>query len=182
MSKIKTILKRPAGLWQRVFGFLPVISFGGAALILSIFAVAPNFMSFAHAEEKPALKPSDIKLSISLDETFHKFNDVYLTADGVEHEDQNNVTFKPTVETNNPAGYKVFFSDVDEDTSMRSVDATVTDSIRSATPSDFENGIPKNTSDNYWYCGILGVPYMATEDVAKTNSTNNDLSIPARSR
>ena len=182
MSKIKTFFKRPAQAWRRVFGFLPVISFGGAAFIFSVFAIAPNFMNFTHAEEKPALKPSDIKLSISLDETFHKFNDVYLTADGVEHEDQDNVTFKPTVETNNPAGYKIYFSDVDEDTSMRSVDATVTDSIRSATPSDFENGVPKNTSDNYWYCGILGVPYMATEDVAKTNSTNNDLSIPARSR
>ena len=150
MSKLKTILKKPARLWRRIFGFLPVISFGGTAFILSIFAIAPNFMNFTHAEEKPALKPSDVKLSISLDETFHRFNDVYLTSDGVEHEDQNNVTFKPLVETNNPAGYKVYFSDVDEDTSMRSVDATVADSIRSATPSDFENGEPKNTSDNYW--------------------------------
>lgn len=61
MSKLKTKSKRLAWLWQRVFGFLPVISFGGAALILSIFAIAPNFMNFTHAEEKPALKPSDIK-------------------------------------------------------------------------------------------------------------------------
>lgn len=183
MSKLKTKSKRLARLWQRVFGFLPVISFGGAALILSIFAIAPNFMNFTHAEEKPALKPSDIKLSMSVDETFHKFNDVYLTSDGVEHEDQNNVTFKPTVETNNPAGYKVFFSDVDEDTSMRSIDATVTDSIRSATPSDFENGVPKNTADNYWYCGILQVPDTVAGEVYKTFfSTNNDLSIPARSK
>ena len=182
MSKIKTFLKRPAQVWQRVFGFLPVISFGGIAFILGSFVLAPNFMNFAHAEEKPALKPSDIKLSMSVDETFHKFNDVYLTSDGVEHEDQNNVTFEPIVETNNPAGYKVYFSDVDEDTSMRSIDATVTDSIRSATPSDFENGQPKNTADNYWYCGILRVPMFIGGEVVKTNSTNNDLSIPARSQ
>lgn len=182
MSKLKTKLKRPAWLWPCVFGFLPVISFGGAAFILSIFAIAPNFMNFTHAEEKPALKPSDIKLSISIDETSRKFNDVYLTADGVEHEDQNNVTFEPIVETNNPAGYKVYFSDVDEDTSMRSIDATVTDTIRSATPSDFENGEPKNTSDNYWYCGILEVPKWPTGEVVKINSTNNDMSIPARSQ
>ena len=182
MSKLKTKSKRPARLWQRVFGFLPVISFGGAAFIFSVFAIAPNFMNFTHAEEKPALKPSDIKLSMSVDEAFHKFNDVYLTSDGVEHEDQNNVTFEPLVETNNPAGYKVYFSDVDEDTSMRSVDATVADSIRSATPSDFENGEPKNTSDNYWYCGILEVPKGPTGEVVKINSTNNDMSIPARSQ
>lgn len=182
MSKLKTKLKRPARLWPCVFGFLPVISFGGAAFILSIFAIAPNFMNFTHAEEKPALKPSDIKLSISIDETSRKFNDVYLTADGVEHEDQNNVTFEPIVETNNPAGYKVYFSDVDEDTSMRSIDATVTDTIRSAIPSDFENGEPKNTSDNYWYCGILEVPKWPTGEVVKINSTNNDMSIPARSQ
>ena len=154
MSKIKTFFKRPAQAWRRVFGFLPIISFGGAALILGAFAIAPNFMNFAHAEEKPVLKPSDINLSISVDETFHKFNDVYLTADGVEQEAQDHVTFEPTVKTNNHAGYKVYFSDVDEDTDMRSIDATVTDSIRSATPSDFENGQPKNTTDNYWYCGI----------------------------
>lgn len=181
MSKLKTILKRPAQLQQRVFGFLPVISFGGMALILGVFAIAPNFMNFAHAEENPALKPSDIKLSISVDKTFRKFNDVYLTSDGVEQEAQNNVTFIPTVETNNPAGYKVYFSDVDEDTDMRSIDATVTDSIRSATPSDFENGEPKNTSDNYWYCGILQVPNRATGEVEKVNSTNNDFTIPVRS-
>ena len=182
MSKIKKFFKRPSQVWQRIFGFLPIISLGGTALILGTFAIAPNFMNFAHAEEKPALKPSDIKLSISIDETSRKFNDVYLTADGVEHEDQNNVTFEPIVETNNPAGYKVYFSDVDEDTSMRSIDATVTDTIRSATPSDFENGEPKNTSDNYWYCGILDVPKWPTGEVVKINSTNNDLSIPARSQ
>lgn len=181
MSKIKTFLKRPAQVWQRVFCFLPVISFGGMVFILGTLSIAPNFMNFAHAEEKPALKPSDINLSISVDETFHKFNDVYLTSDGVEHEDQNNVTFKPTVKTNNPAGYKVYFSDVDEDTNMRSVDATVTDSIRSAAPSDFENGQPKNTTDNYWYCGILQVPDTITGEAEKTTSTNNDLSIPVRS-
>ena len=182
MSKIKKFSKKPAQMWQRVFSFLPIISLGGVALILGTFALAPNFMNFAHAEEKPALKPSDINLSISIDETFHKFNDVYLTSDGVEHEDQNNVTFEPIVETNNPAGYKVYFSDVDEDTSMRSIDATVTDTIRSATPSDFENGEPKNTSDNYWYCGILEVPKWPTGEVVKINSTNNDMSIPARSQ
>lgn len=183
MSKIKTFLRGQRRLGDVFFGFLPVISLGGAAFILSIFAIAPNFMNFTHAEEKPVLKPSDIKLSISIDETSRKFNDVYLTADGVEHEDQNNVTFKPTVETNNPAGYKVFFSDVDEDTSMRSIDATVTDSIRSATPSDFENGVPKNTADNYWYCGILEVPNAPVSEVFKNPFVNNNnMSIPARSR
>lgn len=181
MSKIKTFFKRPLQVWQRIFGFLPIISLGGTALILSTLSIAPNFMNFAHAEEKPALKPSDINLSISIDETFHKFNDVYLTSDGVEQEAQNNVTFKPTVKTNNPAGYKVYFSDVDEDTNMRSIDSTVTDSIRSATPSDFENGQPKNTTDNYWYCGILQVPDTITGEAEKTTSTNNDMSIPARS-
>lgn len=181
MSKIKKFFKRPSQVWQCIFGFLPIISLGGTALILGTFAIAPNFMNFAHAEEKPALKPSDINLSISIDETFHKFNDVYLTSDGVEQEAQNNVTFKPTVKTNNPAGYKVYFSDVDEDTNMRSIDSTVTDSIRSATPSDFENGQPKNTTDNYWYCGILQVPDTITGEAEKTTSTNNDMSIPARS-
>ena len=181
MSKIKTFFKRPLQVWQRIFGFLPIISLGGTALILSTLSIAPNFMNFAHAEEKPALKPSDINLSISIDETFHKFNDVYLTSDGVEQEAQNNVTFKPTVKTNNPAGYKVYFSDVDEDTNMRSIDSTVTDSIRSTTPSDFENGQPKNTTDNYWYCGILQVPDTITGEAEKTTSTNNDMSIPARS-
>lgn len=86
MSKIKTFFKKPSQLWQRIFGFLPVISLGGTALILGTLSIAPNFMNFAHAEEKPALKPSDINLSISVDETFHKFNDVYLTSDGVEQE------------------------------------------------------------------------------------------------
>ena len=121
MSKIKTFFKKPVQAWRHIFGFLPIISLGGTALILSTFAIAPNFINFAHAEENTALKPSEIKLSMSVDETFHKFNDVYLTSDGVEHEAQNNVTFKPTVETNNPAGYKVYFSDVDEDTSMRTL-------------------------------------------------------------
>lgn len=183
MSKIKTFFKRPAQAWRRVFGFLPIISLGGIALILGIFAIAPNFMNFAHAEEKPALKPSDINLSISVDETFHKFIDVYLTSDGVEQEAQDHVIFEPTVKTNNPAGYKVYFSDVDEDTDMRSIDATVTDSIRSATSSDFENGQPKNTTDNYWYCGIYqaSVYGFGGRGVVKTGSNNNDLSIPTRS-
>lgn len=183
MSKIKTFFKKPSQLWQRIFGFLPVISLGGTALILGTLSIAPNFMNFAHAEEKPALKPSDINLSISVDETFHKFNDVYLTSDGVEQEAQDHVTFEPTVKTNNPAGYKVYFSDVDEDTDMRSIDATVTDSIRSATPSDFENGQPKNTTDNYWYCGIYqaSVHGFGGGGVVKTGSKNNDLSIPTRS-
>ena len=183
MSKIKKFFKRPSQVWQRIFGFLPIISLGGTAFILGTFAIAPNFMNFAHADEKPALKPSDINLSISINETFHKFNDVYLTSDGVEQEAQDHVTFEPTVKTNNPAGYKVYFSDVDEDTDMRSIDATVTDSIRSATPSDFENGQPKNTTDNYWYCGIYqaSIYGFGGGGVVKTGSTNNDLSIPTRS-
>lgn len=182
MLKLVKSIKNLERFWRQIFNLLPVISFGGTALILSALTLAPNFLNFAHAEENTALKPSEIKLSMSVDETFHKFNDVYLTSDGVEHEAQNNVTFKPTVETNNPAGYKVYFSDVDEDTSMRSIDATVTDSIRSATPSDFENGQPKNTADNYWYCGILRVPKFIYGEVIKTDSTNNDLSIPSRSQ
>ena len=52
MFKIKTFFKKPAQVWQRIFGFLPVISLGGTALILGTFAIAPNFMNFAHAEEK----------------------------------------------------------------------------------------------------------------------------------
>lgn len=181
MSKIKKFFKRPSQVWQCIFGFLPIISLGGTALILGTFAIAPNFMNFAHAEEKPALKPSDIKLAMSVDETFHKFNDVYLTSDGFEQDALNKVTFKPTVETNNPAGYKVYFSDVDEDTSMRSIDATVTDFIRSATASDFENGEPKGGHGNYWYCGILQVPKNSDDTVIKTGSQNNDMAIPTRS-
>ncbi len=182
MSKNKTFFKRSARLRQRILGFLPIISFGGAALIFGTLALAPNFMNFAHAEEKPALKPSDIKLSMSVNETSHKFNDVYLTSDGVEQEPQNHVIFGPTVETNNPAGYKVYFSSINENTEMRSIDATVTDSIRSATPSDFENGVPKNTSDNYWYCGIFqAYDYgYGGLNITKAETHNNDLAIPTR--
>lgn len=182
MSKIKTFFKRPAQAWRRVFGFLPVISFGGAALILSALAIAPNFMSFAHAEENVVSpKQKDITLSMSVNLSLHEFDDVYLTSLGKSQEsDKNTVSIIPKVQTNNPAGYKIFFSDADEDTNMRSIESTVTDSIRSATSADFENGEPKNTTDNYWYCGIInGAPDGYTH-IQKTNLNNNDLSVPTK--
>ena len=182
MSKIKTFLKRPAQVWQRIFAFLPIISFGGMAFILGSFALAPNFMNFAHAEENVVSpKQKDITLSMSVNLSLHEFDDVYLTSLGKSQEsDKNTVSIIPKVQTNNPAGYKIFFSDADEDTNMRSIESTVTDSIRSATSADFENGEPKNTTDNYWYCGIInGAPDGYTH-IQKTNSNNNDLSVPTK--
>ena len=110
MSKIKKFFKRLAQLWQRIFGFLPIISLGGTALILGTLSIAPNFMDFAHAEEginPPA--PGETTLSVSVEDDFYKFNDVYLTSDGVEQDERVPIVIRPRVETNNPAGYRVYF-------------------------------------------------------------------------
>lgn len=182
MLKPIKFLKRVQGFCQHVFNLLPIVSFGGISLILGTFAIAPNFMNFAHAEENVVSpKQKDITLSMSVNLSLHEFDDVYLTSLGKSQEsDKNTVSIIPKVQTNNPAGYKIFFSDADEDTNMRSIESTVTDSIRSATSADFENGEPKNTTDNYWYCGIInGAPDGYTH-IQKTNSNNNDLSVPTK--
>lgn len=182
MLKPVKFLKRVQGFCQHAFNLLPIFSFGGISLILGTFAIVPNFMNFAYAEENTTSpKQKDITLSMSVNLSLHKFDDVYLTSLGTSQEpDKNTVSIIPKVQTNNPAGYKIFFSDADEDTNMRSIESTVTDSIRSATPADFENGEPKNTTDNYWYCGIInGAPDGFTH-IQKTNSNNNDLSVPTK--
>lgn len=182
MLKPVKFLKRVQGFCQHAFNLLPIFSFGGISLILGTFAIVPNFMNFAYAEENTTSpKQKDITLSMSVNLSLHKFDDVYLTSLGTSQEpDKNTVSIIPKVQTNNPAGYKIFFSDADEDTNMRSIESTVTDSIRSSTPADFENGEPKNTTDNYWYCGIInGAPDGFTH-IQKTNSNNNDLSVPTK--
>lgn len=183
MSKIKKFFKRPAQAWRHIFGFLPIISLGGLALILGIFAIAPNFMNFAHAEEgtnPPA--PGETTLSVSVENDFYKFNDVYLTSDGVEQDERVPIVIRPRVETNNPAGYRIYFSDTDENTSLRSVDPAITDTIRSATPADFEDGKPKNQTDNYWYCGvIMGLnEWVSPQTPISPVSSNNNQSIPTQ--
>lgn len=183
MSKIKKFFKRLAQLWQRIFGFLPIISLGGAALLLGALALAPNFMNFAHAEEgtnPPA--PGETTLSVSVENDFYKFNDVYLTSDGVEQDERVPIVIRPRVETNNPAGYRIYFSDTDENTSLRSVDPAITDTIRSATPADFEDGKPKNQTDNYWYCGvIMGLnEWVSPQTPISPVSSNNNQSIPTQ--
>ena len=183
MSKIKTFFKKPVQAWRHIFGFLPIISLGGTALILSALALAPNFMNFAHAEEgtnSPA--PSETTLSVSVENDFYKFNDVYLTSDGIEQDERVPIVIRPRVETNNPAGYRVYFSDTDENTSLRSVDPAITDTIRSATPADFEDGKPKNQTDNYWYCGvIMGLnEWVSPYNRIYSASSNNNQSIPTQ--
>ena len=183
MSKIKKFFKRPAQAWRHIFGFLPIISLGGTALILGTLSIAPNFMDFAHAEEgtnPPA--PGETTLSVSVENDFYKFNDVYLTSDGVEQDDRVPIVIRPRVETNNPAGYRVYFSDTDENTSLRSVDPAITDTIRSATPADFEDGKPKNQTDNYWYCGvIMGLnEWVSPQTPISSASSNNNQSIPTQ--
>ena len=183
MSKIKTFFKRPAQAWRRIFGFLPIISFGGTALILGTFALAPNFMNFAHAEEGTNPPASgETTLSVSVEDDFYKFNDVYLTSDGVEQNERVPIVIRPRVETNNPAGYRIYFSDTDENTSLRSVDPAITDTIRSATPADFEDGKPKNDTDNYWYCGvIMGFnQWVSPQTPISSASSNNNQSIPTQ--
>lgn len=97
-------------MWQRIFGFLPIISLGGTALILGTFALAPNFMNFAHAEESIA-EPSanDTKLSMSVSGYFYSFPDAYIVDDAIESVQYRPITILPEVKTNNPAGYKIYF-------------------------------------------------------------------------
>ena len=74
MSKIKKFFKRPAQAWRHIFGFLPIISLGGTALILGTLSIAPNFMDFAHAEggtNPPA--PGETTLSVSIENDFYYF-------------------------------------------------------------------------------------------------------------
>ena len=181
MLKLVKSIKNLERFWQQIFNLLPVISFGGTALILSALTLTPNFMNFAHAEEgtnPPA--PGETTLSVSVENDFYKFNDVYLTSDGVEQDERVPIVIRPRVETNNPAGYRVYFSDTDENTSLRSVDPAITDTIRSATPADFEDGKPKNQTDNYWYCGvIMGLnEWVSPQTPISSASSNNNQSIP----
>ena len=183
MLKLVKSIKNLERFWRQIFNLLPVISLGGLALILGIFAIAPNFMNFAHAEEginPPA--PGETTLSVSVEDDFYKFNDVYLTSDGVEQDERVPIVIRPRVETNNPAGYRVYFSDTDENTSLRSVDPAITDTIRSATPADFEDGKPKNQTDNYWYCGvIMGLnEWVSPYNRIYSASSNNNQSIPTQ--
>lgn len=183
MLKLVKSIKNLERFWRQIFNLLPVISLGGLALILGTFALAPNFMNFAHAEEGTNPPASgETTLSVSVENDFYKFNDVYLTSDGVEQDDRVPIVIRPRVETNNPAGYRVYFSDTDENTSLRSVDPAITDTIRSATPADFEDGKPKNDTDNYWYCGVImdlngWGPLQTTISSA---SSNNNQSIPTQ--
>ena len=183
MLKLVKSIKNLERFWRQIFNLLPVISFGGTALILSALTLAPNFMNFAHAEEgtnPPA--PGETTLSVSVENDFYKFNDIYLTSDGVEQDERVPIVIRPRVETNNPAGYRVYFSDTDENTSLRSVDPAITDTIRSATPADFEDGKPKNQTDNYWYCGvIMGLnEWVSPQTPISSASSNNNQSIPTQ--
>lgn len=183
MLKLVKSIKKLERFWRQIFNLIPVFSLGGTALILGTLSIAPNFMDFAHAEEgtnPPA--PGETTLSVSVENDFYKFNDVYLTSDGVEQDERIPIVIRPRVETNNPAGYRIYFSDTDENTSLRSVDPAITDTIRSATPADFEDGKPKNDTDNYWYCGVImdlngWGPLQTTISSA---SSNNNQSIPTQ--
>lgn len=183
MLKLVKSIKKLERFWQQIFNLLPMVSLGGTALILGALALAPNIMNFAHAEEgtNPPV-PGETTLSVSVEDDFYKFNDVYLTSDGVEQDERVPIVIRPRVETNNPAGYRIYFSDTDENTSLRSVDPAITDTIRSATPADFEDGKPKNDTDNYWYCGVImdlngWGPLQTTISSA---SSNNNQSIPTQ--
>lgn len=183
MLKLVKSIKKLERFWRQIFNLLPVISLGGTALLLGALALTPNFMDFAHAEEgtnPPA--PGETTLSVSVENDFYKFNDIYLTSDGVEQDDRVPIVIRPRVETNNPAGYRVYFSDTDENTSLRSVDPAITDTIRSATPADFEDGKPKNQTDNYWYCGvIMGLnEWVSPYNRIYSASSNNNQSIPTQ--
>lgn len=183
MLKLVKSIKNLERFWRQIFNLLPVISLGGLALILGTFALAPNFMNFAHAEEGTNPPASgETTLSVSVENDFYKFNDIYLTSDGVEQDDRVPIVIRPRVETNNPAGYRVYFSDTDENTSLRSVDPAITDTIRSATPADFEDGKPKNQTDNYWYCGvIMGLnEWVSPQTPISSASSNNNQSIPTQ--
>ena len=183
MLKLVKSIKKLERFWRQIFNLLPIVSLGGAALLLGALALAPNFMNFAHAEEgtnPPA--PGETTLSVSVENDFYKFNDVYLTSDGVEQDERVPIVIRPRVETNNPAGYRIYFSDTDENTSLRSVDPAITDTIRSATPADFEDGKPKNQTDNYWYCGvIMGLnKWVSPQTPISSASSNNNQSIPTQ--
>lgn len=184
MLKPIKFLKRVQGFRQYVFNLLPIVSLGGISLIFGTFAIIPNFMNFAHAEENttsPTQK--DITLSMSVDSTFHKFDDIYLNANETNPTAPSSVLMIPTVKTNNPAGYKVYFSDADEDTSMYSLDHGVSDKIRSATAEDFKDSFNVNKEDNFWYCGTIYQPENGQGEIYQAVSGNRKfaLDIPKKS-
>ena len=181
MLKPIKFLKRVQGFRQYVFNLLPIVSLGGISLIFGTFAIIPNFMNFAHAEENttsPTQK--DITLSMSVDSTFHKFDDIYLNANETNPTAPSSVLMIPTVKTNNPAGYKVYFSDADEDTSMYSLDHGVSDKIRSATTEDFKDSFNVNKEDN---CGTIYQPENGQGEIYQAVSGNRKfaLDIPKKS-
>ena len=184
MLKPIKFLKRVQGFRQYVFNLLPIVSFGGISLILGTFAIIPNFINFAHAEENTTSpKQKDITLSMSVDSTFHKFDDIYLNANETNPTAPSSVLMIPTVKTNNPAGYKVYFSDADEDTSMYSLDHGVSDKIRSATAEDFKDPFNINKEDNFWYCGTIYQPENGQGEIYQAVSGNRKfaLDIPKKS-
>ena len=184
MLKPIKFLKRVQGFRQYVFNLLPIVSLGGISLILGTFAIVPNFMNFAHAEENTTSpKQKDITLSMSVDSTFHKFDDIYLNANETNPTAPSSVLMIPTVKTNNPAGYKVYFSDTDEDTSMYSLDHGVSDKIRSATAEDFKDPFNINKEDNFWYCGTIYQPENGQGEIYQAVSGNRKfaLDIPKKS-
>lgn len=184
MLKPIKFLKRVQGFRQYVFNLLPIVSFGGISLILGTFAIIPNFINFAHAEENTTSpKQKDITLSMSVDSTFHKFDNIYLNANETNPTAPSSVLMIPTVKTNNPAGYKVYFSDADEDTSMYSLDHGVSDKIRSATAEDFKDPFNVNKEDNFWYCGTIYQPENGQGEIYQAVSGNRKfaLDIPKKS-
>lgn len=184
MLKPIKFLKRVQGFRQYVFNLLSIVSFGGISLILGTFAIIPNFINFAHAEENTTSpKQKDITLSMSVDSTFHKFDDIYLNANETNPTAPSSVLMIPTVKTNNPAGYKVYFSDADEDTSMYSLDHGVSDKIRSATAEDFKDPFNVNNEDNFWYCGTIYQPENGQGEIYQAVSGNRKfaLDIPKKS-
>lgn len=184
MLKPIKFLKRVQGFRQYVFNLLPIVSLGGISLIFGTFAIVPNFMNFAHAEENTTSpKQKDITLSMSVDSTFHKFDNIYLNANETNPTAPSSVLMIPTVKTNNPAGYKVYFSDADEDTSMYSLDHGVSDKIRSATAEDFKDPFNVNKEDNFWYCGTIYQPENGQGEIYQAVSGNRKfaLDIPKKS-
>lgn len=178
MLKPIKFLKRVQGFRQYVFNLLPIVSLGGISLILGTFAIVPNFMNFAHAEENTTSpKQKDITLSMSVDSTFHKFDDIYLNANETNPTAPSSVLMIPTVKTNNPAGYKVYFSDTDEDTSMYSLDHGVSDKIRSATAEDFKDPFNINKEDNFWYCGTIYQPENGQGEIYQAVSGNRKFAL-----
>ncbi len=184
MLKPIKFIKNLERFWRQIFNLLPMVSLGGMALILGALALAPNFMNFAHAEEgTTSPKQKDITLSMSVDSTFHKFEDIYLNTDGTSDTTLSDVLMIPTVKTNNPAGYKVYFSDADEDTNMYSLDHGVSDKIRSVTAEDFEDPFNPKKDDNYWYCGTFYQPENGYGEVLRTVSGSRKfaLDVPKKS-